>query len=106
MDTNPTATNTDDELAGLEPAGTYHPSIDAINARLSSDDTDPATLAILAAGRDIARQLGRLADHVTIEQLVAFGRYPAGHPANDPHIATKSDVREHKPMRRPALTRR
>lgn len=79
----------------------FHPHLDA--AFDSADTEDPATLAIFAAGRDISHQLGRIADHLTIESVVneaaSFGRYPAGHPADrwpdapaDPNIATRDEA--------------
>ncbi len=80
---------------------TYVPTIDALLARLEHDGLlgDPRATpeAILAVGRDVGIQLGRIADHLTIEAVVAqtgrFGEVAAG---RDPNIATKDDARGHR----------
>lgn len=104
----------------------FHPSIDeaheqhtpAAHAEGFEDGAQRIAFAIdefhealLAVGEDISRQLGRIADHLTIEaiasQAEAFGRYPAGHPASqwperpvtvhqhfngDPNVATRDEA--------------
>ncbi|HEX6956260.1 MAG TPA: hypothetical protein VF156_15405 [Agromyces sp.] len=82
---------------------TYVPTIDAALAHLDSAEREPGqhddvVAAILAVGRDVGIQLGRIADHLTIEAVVAqtgsrFGEVPAGH---DPNVATKDPARGHR----------
>lgn len=82
----------------------YHPNIDAREIQYYEDldgVCDPMVEAVFAIGSDIAAQLGRLADHFDVEQVVSearrFGEYPAGVPSihqhfNDPNISTRDEA--------------
>jgi len=81
------------DAAEQQQVGSYHPSIDG----LVGDGRPDFALAdaVLAVGRDVAAQLGRIADHLTIESVVSqsFGSTAAG------NVATRDEAAlRHAPL--------